>query len=216
MERSQKPDNPYINEVLQSNQRLSVLFSELERFDYSAWLHSYRVGIKCFAIARFKKLDTDLTKLFVLGGLFHDIGKICLPFALINKIGKLTYEEKLAINFHARIGYYLLVDVSYDLAYLVYFHHQSSTKENLPQFRPTDDFPSGMRITFTDISVNARDALIPLLICADEIDALLHSRVYRKKPWRKERIYKHLVNKFPDSEQVISFLLSLSNDNSCG
>lgn len=198
----------YIEDIVESNPRLYALFLELKRFDYSIWLHSYRVGIECFAIARFKKLNPDLTKLFVLAGIFHDIGKICLPQALINKTGALTVEEKLAICFHSVIGYYLLIDVSYDLAYLVYFHHRSSTKDNLPRFVPTDNFPSSIRIIFTDISIDARNALIPLLICADESDALLYSRVYRKKTWKKRKIYQYLVKEFPDYEQTISFLLS--------
>ena len=46
-----------------------------------------------------------------LGALFHDIGKIGIPYEILNKAGRLTAEERRIVAPHPEIGARILAPV---------------------------------------------------------------------------------------------------------
>lgn len=74
----------------------------------SIYAHSINVALISRMIGRwlhFEKQDLDV---LTCCGLLHDIGKITIPDAILNKLDKLTSEEFALIKSHSQIGYEIL------------------------------------------------------------------------------------------------------------
>lgn len=95
----------------------------------------------------------------------HDIGKIGIPDAIINKPGKLTDEEYAIIKGHPRIGVDLLSKLaSFDnLKGNVLYHHERYDGNGYPEKLGENDIPIGARI----------------IAVADAYDAMTSDRSYR-------------------------------------
>ena len=98
-------------------------------------------------------------------GLLHDIGKIGVPEAIINKNGKLTDEEFAKIKEHPSVGYEILRNVTElpTLATGARWHHERYDGRGYP------DKLSGL-----DIPEEAR-----IIAVADAYDAMTSNRSYR-------------------------------------
>lgn len=96
----------------------------------------------------------------------HDIGKIGIPDAIINKPGKLTDEEYSVIKSHPRIGVDLLskLDSFDNLKGNVLYHHERFDGRGYPEKLGENDIPVGARI----------------IAVADAYDAMTSDRPYRK------------------------------------
>ena len=75
--------------------------------------HTLSVAKKTERLARFYGEDTGRPftehqlKAIYHGGLFHDLGKLMVPYGIIDKPGKLCFEEFEIIKTHPRYGYEL-------------------------------------------------------------------------------------------------------------
>lgn len=99
------------------------------------------------------------------GALLHDVGKIGIPDAIINKKSKLTTQEYDVIKSHPAIGYQILSEIS-DFPYLriaARYHHERYDGEGYPDGLIGGEIPEAARI----ISV------------ADAYDAMTSNRSYR-------------------------------------
>jgi len=105
----------------------------------------------------------------------HDIGKVAIPDAILNKSGKLTEEEFEQMKQHAEIGYRLLRNSKRQLlqaaAIVAWQHHEKWDGSGYPRGLKGDAIHLYGRIT----------------ALADVFDALGSSRVY-KPAWRLDRI----------------------------
>jgi HD-GYP domain-containing protein (c-di-GMP phosphodiesterase class II) len=101
-----------------------------------------------------------------MAGLLHDVGKIGVPEAVLQKAGRLTAEEFELIKKHPAIGAKILQDVKQirEIIPGVLHHHEHFDGKGYP--------------------ANLAGEAIPLLgriIClADSFDAMTSSRTYRK------------------------------------
>lgn len=98
--------------------------------------------------------------------LLHDIGKIGVPDAVLNKPGKLTDAEYELMKRHAEIGGEILKDIGMlpDLDVGAKFHHERYDGKGYPNGLKGEEIPLTARI-----------------IClADAYDAMTSNRVYRK------------------------------------
>lgn len=103
----------------------------------------------------------------------HDIGKIKIPDAILNKPGKLTPEEFDMIKTHAKAGMNILqkmfIGVTEEDNYLsegvvmALYHHEKWDGSGYPQGLKGDDIPLGARI----------------MAIADVFDALMSKRSYK-------------------------------------
>ncbi len=128
--------------------------------------HSQRVANYSVLIGqRIGLEEKELEKLYYTA-LVHDIGKISIPDAILNKTGKLSDEEYEMMRSHAYKGYLILKDFK-QLGKIwigALFHHERWDGKGYPNEVVGEDIPLYGRI----ISV------------ADSYDAMASERPYRK------------------------------------
>ena len=118
----------------------------------------------------------DLDTLY-RGGLLHDIGKIAIPAAILNKAGELTDQEFAIIKQHPSTGARILSPIGAyrDTIPIVLSHHERLDGSGYPQALKGDQIP-----------LLARVAAV-----ADVYDALSSPRPYRPG-WPVERVLEHI------------------------
>ena len=128
--------------------------------------HSQRVSDMALVVCHLMGLkENDIEKIHIAGHL-HDIGKIGVPDAVLNKEGKLTDEEFAFIRKHPQIGADILNKSHQlrELSDIVLMHHERYDGKGYPNGAKGVEIPVGARI---------------LAIC-DSIDAMTSNRCYRK------------------------------------
>ena len=113
-----------------------------------------------------------------VGGLLHDIGKLCVPLEILQKPGALTDEEFAEIQRHPEAGRRLLDELggfSPVVRDLVSDHHERLDGTGYPRGLTEEELPLETRI---------------LAVC-DVYDALVSDRVYRAA-WTPERAFELL------------------------
>lgn len=92
--------------------------------DYT-YMHSVAVSALMIALAHELKLSQELVIEAGIGGMLHDIGKIAIPDAILDKPGKLTDEEFDVIRKHPNAAISILTDNEHvsDLVLDICLHH---------------------------------------------------------------------------------------------
>jgi HD-GYP domain-containing protein (c-di-GMP phosphodiesterase class II) len=73
--------------------------------------HSINVGILSYMLGKWLKLEENELNNLLYAAVLHDIGKIKIDNAILNKVNKLTTEEFKYIQKHALIGYEILKNI---------------------------------------------------------------------------------------------------------
>ena len=109
----------------------------------------------------------------------HDIGKVAIPDAILNKKGRLTEDEMAVMKTHAQIGYEMLCHSERPIlkaaAIVAGQHHEKWDGTGYPRGLAGQDIHIFGRIT----------------MLADVFDALGSRRCY-KEPWPDEDIFRYL------------------------
>ncbi len=134
--------------------------------------HSQRVSRYAVRIARAMGLPEDEVERIRVGGLMHDIGKIGISGRIIRKPGKLTPEERDAMNQHSLVSAQIIehLDILGESAAMVRHHHENWDGSGYPSGLRGEEIPLGSRVIFV----------------ADAFDALVTDRPYRKGASRAE------------------------------
>jgi putative nucleotidyltransferase with HDIG domain len=127
--------------------------------------HSERVSVVARAIGLSLQLPHSDLELLTRGALLHDIGKIGVSAALLDKPGPLTPDEVEAMRAHTTLGATILAPVrAYrNLIALVRSHHEVLDGSGYPDGLAGDQIPP----------------LVRILTVADIFDALVSERPYR-------------------------------------
>ncbi len=128
--------------------------------------HSVRVTRYAVELAQAIKLSGSEIEKVNLSGLLHDLGKIGIPDAILDKPGKLSEEEWKVMKQHPIIGYEMLKDIWQfrgDVLDGVLYHHERVDGKG---------YPFGLR--GEEIPFMGR-----LLAIADGFDAMTSDRPYR-------------------------------------
>ena len=153
------------------NKRLSLqivktLAETIDAKDTYTKGHSGRVADYSLEIARRFGYDPEaLDKIYIMG-LLHDVGKIGIPDAIINKPGRLDDEEYAVIKTHPEKGAKILAAVK-DMPELLTgakFHHERFDGKGYPDGLVGKDIPEQARI----------------IAVADAYDAMSSKRSYRQ------------------------------------
>jgi HD-GYP domain-containing protein (c-di-GMP phosphodiesterase class II) len=80
----------------------------LKNKDNYTYLHSVAVFALMLALGKQMCLDQALIKDLGMAGLLHDVGKMMIPFGVLNKPGRLTGEEFDVIKSHPLRGFEIL------------------------------------------------------------------------------------------------------------
>ena len=90
------------------------MLQNMREYDDSTYTHSLNVALICNILAGWLKLSDEEIELATACGLFHDIGKLLIPYSIISKPGKLSEEEFATIKKHPTLGYQLLLSQDVD------------------------------------------------------------------------------------------------------
>ena len=141
------------------------LANALEAKDLYTEGHSDRVASYSVGIARRMGYSEERVHMLRYGAQLHDIGKIGIADAIINKPDRLTEGERKVIKTHAEIGYKILAVNPYfsDVKNFVRYHHEHLDGTGY-YGKKEGEYPEEAEI----------------ISCADVYDALTSDRPYRK------------------------------------
>lgn len=143
----------------------AILNTLSEKFEEER-VHSNKVSEYCYMIGQNLNLNDEELNILKMAGLFHDIGKISLPDAILYKPGRLTDEEYAIVKTHPEVSYQILraADEYTDLANYALYHHERWDGLGYPSGKKGKEIPLFSRI-----------------ICvADSFEAMTSVRPYKK------------------------------------
>lgn len=145
---------------------IEILRRTVEVKDIYTKGHSDRVAEYSLLIGEKLNLSPEQMKTLKIGALFHDIGKIGIPDAILLKTDKLTDDEYSEIKNHPAIGVHILSNASIfaDIVPIVKHHHERYDGHGYPS-----------RLAGKDIPYLAR-----IVAVADTFDAMTSKRSYRQ------------------------------------
>ncbi len=100
-----------VREEMNCEEGLSMLTTLLLHHRSEVALHSQRVSRIAHILAHRLCRSHEESALVALAGLFHDIGKLCIPPKILHKQGLLNTREWAIMRTHARIGSEMLLCV---------------------------------------------------------------------------------------------------------
>lgn len=147
---------------------VKALSNAIEANDYYTKGHCENVTYYALIIGKAMELSSEELKYLEYASLLHDIGKIGIPSAILNKPSSLTNEEFTLIKEHPRIGYNIIKDVNFleKSSLIVYQHHERPDGRGYPQ----------------GLKEGAIEPLAMIISIADAFDAMTRERAYRKNP----------------------------------
>jgi len=166
-----------LNEEIESTLKDTMIvvgqIEEIRAGDTS--MHTRRVAAISMLIAKDYGLSDEQINLIEIASPLHDIGKIGITDAVLNKPSKLTEGEYAYMKTHAALGYKILNnskrEVLQTAATIAHEHHEKYDGTG---------YPRGLK--GKAISIYAR-----IVAIVDVLDALLSKRIY-KEAWRLEDV----------------------------
>lgn len=175
-------DNLFLNKGIEDTQK-EVIFHIAETME----CRSAETGGHVRRVAEFARLlalkyglGEEEAEMLKLASTVHDLGKIGIPDAILNKPGPLAPEEFEIIKSHVQRGYDMLMRSSSPIiraaARIVLTHHERWDGLGYPQ-----------GISGEEIHVHGR-----IVAVADVFDALSSKRIYHQ-PWSREEIFAYFL-----------------------
>lgn len=157
----------------------SLILCDPTLYDHSASVAMFAGLIATKYLNKYtKKKGTVNVHNIALGGLYHDVGKTCIPNSILNKPGKLTLEEFEVMKTHTELGYRELletqgrgVQISDEVILVALEHHEKFTGGGYPHGL------SGCEETNPAKGIHLNSRIVTI---ADVYSALLMKRVYKE------------------------------------
>ena len=151
-----------------------TLINAMEAKDLYLRGHSQRVAELSASMAEVLGLDADTVEYVRLAGRLHDVGKIGIREAVLNKPSSLTPEEYEHVKDHVRIGMEILAPLRHigPSLQFVQDHHEHWDGSGYPR-----------GIAGEAISIGGR-----ILTAADAFDAVTSKRAYREPMGQQETL----------------------------
>jgi putative nucleotidyltransferase with HDIG domain len=127
--------------------------------------HSETVSETCGLIAEELGLAPERVARLRLAGLLHDIGKIGIPDAILQKPSALTDEEFEVMKTHSKLGYRIVrgAELEQEAEWILH-HHERPDGRGYPDGLRGDELPLESRI----------------ILVADAFEAMTSDRPYRR------------------------------------
>jgi hypothetical protein len=144
---------------------VSALCQAVETKDFYTRGHSERVSKGSVMIATEIGMHAERVAAIRFAGMLHDVGKLGVPTAVLQKTGRLTDDEYAAIQLHPMRG----LDIVRDIGFLdealagIMHHHERIDGKGYPMGLAGDEIPEFARV----------------LAVADAFDAMTSNRAYR-------------------------------------
>ena len=156
-----------LKQVQMGNETILAIAKTVDAKDERTSKHSQRVSEYSVMIAREYGFSEEEQENIRKAALLHDIGKIGIPDAILNKPAKLSDEEYAIMKTHVTRGAEILKDFTLvehaDLG--ARYHHERYDGKGYPDGLKGEDIPLYGRI----------------IAVADAFDAMTANRVYRRK-----------------------------------
>ncbi|MCX7920600.1 MAG: response regulator [Clostridia bacterium] len=187
----------YQQEVDSVKNLIITLANVIEAKDKYTDGHTRRVGMISRRLGQMMGLSTERLQHLEISGIIHDIGKVGVPEAILNKPGKLTDEEFEIMKKHSIVGETICRPLnSLQMCLDPIRHHHEKLNGT--------GYPDGLR--GDALSMEAR-----IIAVADIFDALYTKRPYRDKlPINKvKEILAEEVDKGALDKDVVTALFNL-------
>ena len=145
--------------------------TSLKNYDEYTFNHSVNVSVLAIALGRAVGLSRRQQYIVGQAGMLHDLGKLCCAKTILNKAGRLTPEERRAIQSHPVDGFISVAtrlgvsDETIPVALAAFQHHANLDGSGYPA-----------AATQGPISFLSR-----IVAIVDRYDAMTSERVYRKE-----------------------------------
>ena len=173
-------DNLFLNQGIEDTQK-EIIFQIAETMECRSaetGSHVRRVAEHARLLALKVGLSEEEAEMLKLASTPHDLGKIGIPDAILNKPGPLTQEEYTTIKTHVWRGHDLLASspspIIQAAARIVLLHHERWDGQGYPQ-----------GLAGEQIHIHGR-----IIGVADVFDALSNKRVYHDR-WDWEAVFNH-------------------------
>ena len=129
---------------------VEALANALEANDANVSSHARWITDLALRVGAELGLDQRALKRLELGALFHDIGKIGIPEAILSKEGPLTTEERAVVETHPELGERILAPVEQlaEVGRIVRSCHERFDGAGFPDGLAGVDIPLEARIIF--------------------------------------------------------------------
>jgi diguanylate cyclase (GGDEF)-like protein len=153
---------------------VEALANALEANDEYTSSHARWITDLALKVGEGLGLDTRSLKRLELGALFHDIGKIGIPEAILSKPGPLTTEEREVVERHPELGERIIapIDRLEEVRPIVRHCHERYDGTGYPDCKHGEQIPIESRI---------------ILVC-DAYHAMTTDRPYRKRLPKEEAL----------------------------
>ena len=157
-----------IDEMTTSNTKAVIagLLSAISAYDADTAVHLKATAELARSIAEAMALQSEMIADIELAALLHDIGKIQVSTAILNKTGSLTDSEWESMRRHPQTGYEMLEKHPElrHISFIVKAHHERIDGRGYPQQLSGEDIPLEARV----------------VAVADAFHAMVVKRSYRK------------------------------------
>ncbi len=160
----------------------SALLQAVKIKDSYTFYHCCRVGRQARLLARSMGLGEHEQTILEFAGLFHDIGKIGIPDNILQKPGRLNEEEMALIKNHPEMSANIIKKFTSEEFFKLLLpgvscHHERYDGNGYPYKIEGDNIPLSARI----------------IAVVDAVDAMTHTRAYRKTPLSMNMAKKELI-----------------------
>lgn len=157
---------------------ISMDLIDLRSYDDYTYHHSVNVAVYCVVVGKKLGLSENDLRLLCQAGIAHDLGKMKIPQAILNKEGKLSDEEYACIKQHPK-GSFDILSKNYGISAVVkqavLFHHENENGTGYPLGKEGNEIPY----------------LAKIIHVVDVYDALTSKRPY-KKPYSSIATFEYL------------------------
>ena len=175
-------ESAMLNMELEATQReiIHILGEVSEYRSQETGDHIQRVAEISYMLAKFLGLPEVEVERIRLAAPMHDLGKVGIPDAILNKPGRFTDDEYAIMKTHSEIGYNMLHNSKRQLlrfaAEISRSHHERWDGRGYPRGIAGEEIPLAGRICSV----------------ADVLDALSSPRCY-KQPWPEEKVKEEFL-----------------------
>ncbi len=161
---------PVVDRIIASimrNRSAVASLAKLREHDDYTFHHCINVAVFAILFGRSLGLPTEQLRVLGIAGIFHDVGKACIPEEILKKPGRLNDAEYGIIKRHAVEGYRVMRDSSAlqrDVLLAIMQHHERHDGRGYPR----------------GLSGRAINPLARVISLVDVYDALTSNRCYRK------------------------------------
>jgi putative nucleotidyltransferase with HDIG domain len=149
----------------------------LDMRDHATDAHTHRVADLMVALANRMGLPESEMGNIKRGALLHDIGKMAIPDAILQKSDELSDNELAIMQTHPEKAFQILSQIEYlgSAMDIPYCHHERWDGTGYPRRLKGEEIPLAAR----------------LFAVIDVFDALMSDRPYRKA-WKKEEVVEYI------------------------